>query len=352
VKPASEQRGRSVPIHPLDAQHSDALFDFLDTRASPRGRRHWQWKYVGQGSTAPCGFYWDDPDGRVLGFIGLMRTSLHTGDRQYDAAWFVDWHVVPGDRGVGVGLGLLRKAEVEAGVLLTLQGSADTRQILPRLGWKQSTAPHTFVLPLSAGFLAATVARRVPAWLRGVARASGVAVPYFRVAGQPTSTSAQLIATDRFPATYDTVWRARSAEFAPTMRRDSAYLNYLCADFPDADYHLQLLQWRGETVGHLVWRIDTDRRTFRRGRIIDLLWPRSDAGLGQWLHHTACRQLQAAGADYIELATSLPESRDFARRQRFHRRDPVPIWYHRVPPEVPTPDAWHVTFLDCDRAYR
>ena len=34
------------------------------------------------------------------------------------------------------------------------------------------------------------------------------------------------------------------------------------------------------------------------------------------------------------------------------RRQAVPVWYHRLPAEAPKPDAWFVTYLDCDRAYR
>ncbi|HSQ00120.1 MAG TPA: hypothetical protein VL049_23095, partial [Candidatus Dormibacteraeota bacterium] len=140
-------------ITALEQPIPDDVLAFLDDTVSPRGRRHWQWKY-GRGSTdQPAAFYWRDADGRVLGFIGLMHTALHAAGGVHPAAWFVDWYVAPGQPGIG--MGLLRKAEAAAGILLTLQGSADTRQILPRLGWKESTTPVTWVRPLSRRFVAA-----------------------------------------------------------------------------------------------------------------------------------------------------------------------------------------------------
>jgi hypothetical protein len=341
----------AVTIEAFDANAHERVFDFLDRAVAARGRRHWEWKYRSRAGEASA-FYWVEPDGKVLGFIGLMRTSLHAGERQHPAAWFVDWHVIPGDRGVGVGLGLLRKAEAAAGVLLTLQGSADTQQILPRLRWKQSLSPVTWVLPVSWRFIAALAARRVPPWLSGTARVAGLASLYFRCPRPAALTGATLVDVERFPPAYDAVWHDRAAELAPTMRRDSTYVNFLCADYPEGGYHLQLVRWHGETVGHLVWRLDSDRRGFQRGRIVDAAWPRPHSELGIWVVASACWQLQHAGADYIECVLSLPELRDAVRGCRFRARTPVPLWYHRLPADVPDPDRWHITFLDCDRAYR
>jgi len=346
------QRARPVPIRPLDLHTSDAVFDFLDAIVSRRGRTHWEWKYGGQHQKAPCGFYWEESDGRVLGFIGLMHTDLHAAGKRHPAAWFVDWHVVPGERGIGVGLGLLRKAEAATGALLTLQGSADTQSILPRLGWKRSFSPETWTLPVTARFLSAGIAERMPTWLRPFAPAAGVAARYFRGAQPSPRADFALVDIQRFPLSYDAVWEARAAEFASIMRRDPTYLNYLCADYPDGGYHLQLLQRRGQTLGHLISRVDGDRRGFRRGRIVDLLWPPADRALGAWALRSACWQLQLAGADYIDLVASTPLSGELARDARFRRRTPVPIWYHRLVAGSPSPDTWHITFLDCDRAYR
>jgi len=351
-------RASRVPIHEFDAHAPDAVFAFLDATVSARGRAHWQWKYRLAAMDAPAAFYWQEPDGRVLGFIGLMRTLWHTGapaarENAHPAAWFVDWHVMPGGGGVGVGLGLLRKAEAVAGTLLTLQGSRDTQQILPRLGWKQSLVPATWVRPLSPRFVADWLARQAPGPLRPVVRwASPLARFALRRRGPAPPAGAELVDIDRFPPDYDAVWGARAPEFAPAMARDAAYLNYLCADFPDGGYRLQLLRVGGVPMGHLISRCDVDGRGLRRGRIVDLLWPRSRPELAAWLVRSATEQLQAAGADYVECVASVGDLRATLHRAGFRSRRPVLIWYHHLPPGADDPERWYITYVDCDRAYR
>ena len=342
-----------MPIRALDTGNCEPALAFLGRLASARSRAHWEWKYRIGRDGGPRAFYWEEPDGRVLGFIGMMRTTLHDGARQHPAAWFVDWHVAPGERSVGVGLGLLRKAEAEAGVLLTLQGSRDTRDILPRLGWKESTRPVTWVLPLSARFIADRLTPRAPALLRVPAAVAGVAGQvHFRVQRPEAPAGARLAEVERIPPEYDRVWNARAVEIAPAMARDSDYLNYLCADYPDGGYRVQLAYAGDEPIGHLIWRVDEDRRGLRRGRVVDVIWPRSEPGVGYWLMGSACWQMQEEKADYVECLLSHPDLEAMAKDLRFRYRRPVPIWYHRLPAEVPDPDHWYISLLDCDRAYR
>jgi len=330
-----------------------ATLAFLDAHVAARGADHWRWKYRPGPAGLPAGFAWQEADGQILGYIGLMWTTLSAAGAAHRAAWFVDWHVIPGDRAVGVGFGLLRKAEAAAGVLLTLQGSPDTRRILPRLGWKEATNPRTFVRPLTGRALAAPATRRVPAALRAtIEAAAGVATPFTRAVAPAPPAGVDLVPVERFDSAYDAVWAARAAELAPALRRDSDYLNYLCADYPDRGYRAAVVQQHGTPVGHLITRVDVDRRGLRRGRLVDLLWPRADRRLLTWLVAAACRRLQDDGADYVECVASVPEARDAVTAAGFRARRPVPLWYHRLPAGAGDPNAWYVTLLDCDRAYR
>jgi hypothetical protein len=334
----------------------EAVFAFLDETVSRRGREHWCWKYrTADAGAPPSAFYWQEEDGSILGFIGLMRTALVTASGDHPAAWFVDWHVRPGTKGVGVGIGLLRKAEAAAGMLLTLQGSADTQKILPKLGWKQSFSPVTWLRPLSGRFLSSWVAQRGMAG-RALGRVSRslapLAAPFLRCRQPAAPAAVTLAAVERFPSDYDAVAKARVAELGAAMGRGSDYLNYLCADYPGRGYRLQLLCVGGATAGHLITRADEDKNGLRRGRIVDLLWPGPRPELAAWLVRTAAADLQEAEADYVECLASTPVLRVALESSRFRARRPVPIWYHRIAAEVPHPDTWHISLLDCDRAYR
>jgi len=341
-----------VPILGFDPTDR-AVAAFLDAHVSARGAAHWRWKYRPGPAGEPAGFAWREANGQILGYIGLMWTTLCTATAQHRAAWFVDWHVLPGDRAVGVGFGLLRKAEAAAGVLLTLQGSADTRQILPRLGWKEAAGPQTFVRPLTGRAWAAAATRRLPAPLRPlVAAGAALATPFVRATAPAAPGGARLVPVERFDTAHDAVWAARRTEFAPALRRDSDYLNYFCADYPDGGYRRWVVQQGDAAVGHLITRIDVDRRGLRRGRLVDLLWPRANRALSAWLVAAACRELQNDGTDYVECVASVGDLCGALVAAGFRARRPVPIWYHRLPADAGEPGSWYVTLLDCDRAYR
>jgi hypothetical protein len=334
----------------------ETVFAFLDRTVSRRGREHWCWKYrTTAGDAPPAAFYWQEKDGSILGFIGLMRTALQTQSGEYPAAWFVDWHVTPGAKGVGVGIGLLRKAEAAAGMLLTLQGSADTQKILPKLGWKQAFAPVTWVRPLSARFLSAWLEQRGAAGkLLGPASQlfAPLVQPFLRCAIPVASADVTLTEIDRVPSSYDAVARLRVGELGAAMRRDSEYLNYLCVDYPAGGYRLWIVGVGGDAAGHLITRMDDDKSGLRRGRIVDLLWPRSRPEIATYLVRAAAAELQQGGADYVECVASTPNLRAALEHSRFQARRAVPIWYHLMAAEVPGPDTWHISLLDCDRAYR
>src|SRR6185295_12430768 len=215
--PSSAQRGgrhragragSSVSIVALESAAPEAVFRFLETTVSARGADHWRWKYQLDRVAPARAFYHAGPDGTVGGFVGLMPTTLHAPDATARAAWFVDWATAAGDGSVGIGVGLLRRAEKETDVLLTLQGSADTRSILPKLRWRSVETPAMWLRRVSAR----SIAERGPLRRRGLrsgARLAGsVAASLSRLTPPPASEFA-LEEVSRFPASYDAVWDRR-----------------------------------------------------------------------------------------------------------------------------------------------
>lgn len=337
-----------MPIQPLAVDSPDAVFDFLNESGAPHSRAHWAWKYSHSDPALPRAFYSTDRDGRVNGFIGLLLTTLHAGPSVYPAAWFVDWRSAPGAQAVGTGVGLLRAAQRQVEIVLTLQGSADTRRVLPHLGWHQCDTPRTWVRPLSTRYVHTVAAPRLglPRQLSSLLNGTWWRLPTLEVPG------IAIVEVDRIPETYDDVWADRRREFSALMRRDSTYLNQFCANFPEGGYTLALIQRYDRTVGAAIWRCDQDNRGLRRGRIVDIMWPRRDTRvLAATLAHV-CRALAAAGADYVECLASVDELGRELAMTHFIAQRPVAIWYHTLPADVPDPKRWYVTLLDCDRAYR
>lgn len=341
-----------MPIRAVTGPLPDDVLSFLETTVSPRGREHWAWKYARTSKESPAAFYWEDDGGQILGFLGLMRTRLIDGlNRAHDAAWFVDWHAAPGTAS-GVGIALLRKAEASAGILLTLQGTAYTRSILPRLGWHEARRAATWVRPLSGHFLASYLRQHAPAPLRGLASVAEAAGPLLRLAPHPfRSDTTVRDSANALAEIVDQVFSRHGHEFEPLLGRDQEYVQHFCSEFPEGGYRVLAARSGHGTEGYAIWRIDRDRHGLRRGRLVDLLWRRRDLDLGESLVREACREMQQAGADYVECVASVEDLEDILRHLRFRVRQPVSLWYHRLPAEA-LPARWYITLLDCDRAYR
>ncbi|MFN8545578.1 MAG: hypothetical protein U0807_15415 [Candidatus Binatia bacterium] len=337
-----------MAILALAESSPEAVFEFLETRMSARGRAHWRWKFQLGRDRDGRAFFHQAPDGRVTGFIGLLPTALHAPGRVVRATWFVDW--ATGEGGVGAGVGLLRRAQATTDILLTLGGSPDTVAILPRLKWQRIDAPGMWILPVSGRTVAARAAGRSVV-LRFPSRLVGALARWYFRPSRPPAGRFSLREVDRFPESYDAVWNARCAEFAPLMDRSSAQLNFMFADYPEGGYRRFLVLDRGAVVGHVVLRVDHHRGQ-ARGRIVDLLWPRAQAELVEWVVREATWRLAQASADTVECTASVPELERALAAVRFSNRWPVRIWYDRLPEGVTPPQTWFITFLDCDRAYR
>lgn len=340
-----------MPIAPLEPSSPPAVFDFLERHVSARGRAHWEWKYQLDRQGPARAFYHAGADGAVGGFVGTLPTTLHAPAQRARAAWFVDWATRPGGGSVGVGVALLRRAEAATDVLLTLQGSVDTQKILPKLRWNVVETPATWILRVSPRAIVTRGPLRRHPWLRALALLPAALVARNRRVTRVRSSPFALEEVERFPASYDARWEARRAEFAPLMDRSSAQLNFLYADFPEGGYRCFLVREGADVVGHLVLRLDR-KEDAHRGRIIDALWPRARRDAVEWLVREACAILQERGVDYIECTASVADLEQALRACRFARLRPVPVWYHRLPDGMATPDTWFITYLDCDRAYR
>src|SRR6185295_3832904 len=219
-----------------------------------------------------------------------------------------------------------------------------------KLRWRSVDTPATWLRRVSARSMAERGPLRRRGLRSGARLAGSVAASFSRLTPPPASEFA-LEEVSRFPASYDAVWDRRRGEFAPLMERSSTPLNFMCADYPGGGYRCFLVRDAADVAGHLVLRVD-EKNGASRGRIIDALWERARPGLADWLVRQGSWLLQESGVDYIECTASVPDLEQALRACRFRRRHAVPVWYHRLPAGLPAPDAWFITYLDCDRAYR
>lgn len=335
----------------LDGPLPDAVADFLDEHLGPRGRAHWRWKYPDATPERPLGAWYADQRGAVGGFIGLMRTALRERDGvELQAAWLVDWVAAGG--GPGVGFGLLRRVQSMAPLALTLGGSAVARAMYAALRWSQRPIADVWTLAVTGRAIVERGPFRRHALLRGPARIAGAVADRLLRVRRPWDAGVTLAPVARFPPEWDGVWSARRAELAPCMDRGTAELNWKFTQYPDGGgYRRFLVRDATGPVGHLVLRLD-DVGGRRRGRLIDLTWPASRPEVCDWLVRESVWRLQEDGADLVQCTASTPVLDAALRAARFRRTASLPLFHQRLPPDVPAPERWHLTYLDCDRAWR
>jgi len=141
---------KNLPAEVLSPVHRDALVDFL-TAAShlPRSApfvdpRLMSWKYDEPRPDWRCSrsYAWME-DGQIAAHACVCPVTYRVGDREIRASYLIDW--AAGRKSAGAGVLLLRKLASSFEVLLAIGGSADTRQILPKLGYRLAGELAIFV---------------------------------------------------------------------------------------------------------------------------------------------------------------------------------------------------------------
>jgi len=125
---------------------------------------YFAWRYVARGASetlVAC------DQGRCVGILDSFIRPYWIAGRQEFVRETCDWFCMPEYRSAGVGLHLMRRMMAKPQPILVIGGSADTRNLLPRLKWAKLSDLSSFILVVSARALAGLVARNRP---RGVTR--------------------------------------------------------------------------------------------------------------------------------------------------------------------------------------
>lgn len=148
-------------FQPLSALEPDDLIEYLGREGhSPAIVR---WKYFDQGFARgrERGYAWVK-DGKIGGFIGLIPCRVKLATRTAEAAWTCDWSVQD-PSGRGMGILLIRQAQLSSEYLLQLGGNEASNKIVSRMAaLTVNDAGIVFHLLLRAGALLRTARRRYP----------------------------------------------------------------------------------------------------------------------------------------------------------------------------------------------
>jgi FkbH-like protein len=315
----------------------------------------WRWMFLKSAERlgVPPRFWLHRDAGRIVGQTGSIAVKLKVGDQHLDTGWLVDSMVLPEYRSRAVGSRLLVEAHEDQPFSLSLGQTAEVREILYRLGWKQ-------IAPLQIAQLLVRPERvlkgKLPApaaWMAAVGMRASTAVR--DVIGERTRLNIRRV--ERFDARHDELWAGVADQFGCAVVRDASYLNWKYVDQPGQQFvRVELSDDRGLRAV-AVWQLrePDPAYQYRRALLVDLVAPMADPQLLTRVIKSAAGVAAEEGADALlchhidaRLTAALRAAAFHLRQpERFLLVDPGPL-SGTVLQQVLKPSNWFVTQGDSD----
>ncbi len=312
-----------MPIEPLTRKYFPAFKRFAE-EAWDRAvsDAYYQWRYF------------DAPDlitlvanhgGECVSSLSAFSRTYQFGDEPVECLDPFDWYSLPSVRGSGVGVRLIKYLMDVGKPILTLGGSADTLQIIPRLGWKTVSEATEFFLPLTSRYLLRN--RRLPNhWNRAIAPPLDFATATWFMPAKPHGASNCVVlpvsGIDRNLVHIDGPAGFRSVP-------DPRIFDWLMKGSPVTGTYIPMaLVGEQEIVAWIIGRLYRSGGLLH-GMILDLRLQRQDEALAESAIKYMARALAGFGADHIRAVTTFGLFSAAYRRSGFlagREKIPVMMW--------------------------
>ena len=336
--PSSSKRTEIVPFRP---ELLDAVARFSEqVWRRPRSTAFLRWRYL------------DHPDhhaylalreGRCLAMLDAFRRPYRVGDRSLLVSDCFDWYCLPELRRAGLGVRVLQRMMEDAEPVVVTGGTADTRNLLPRMGFQIPATVTGFGLMLGAESAADAIARRsrLPRAIGRLAFAMSRPLLAPRVRDAPPRARVETPAT--LPA------EALALDPRPDGRGSAplwttAYLAWLAAGEPALGRFIPIVFSVAEALaGWALLRI-FESPTGRGAALLDLRAREPSAALYTWMVSEVAVRAADFGPGLLTAGTSCPHLESGLRANRFRAIGSDPIHYRSrdgAPLEAPVVFAAH-----------
>ncbi len=276
-------------------------------------------------------------DGECLAMVTALQRPYRIGSDSVEVRESFDWYCLPRYRGSGLGVRVLKRLMEDPEPVVVIGGSDDTRELLPKLGFRIPDTLVPYTLPLGSERVSEILAERAkipPALTR-----AGFALlrPWlFAPRRRRAPADARVLPVAALGPEIDGLYRAARQGVVPLWRVPQ--LRWLASGFPGLGHFVALYFAQGEALrGFSLLRIFPTPGG-SAAQLVDLFAPEPDPDLFTWMvSETSC---VAAGfaADVLTAYTTSPELGLALRRNRFRRGVGLPIhWHDRLRESLPPP---------------
>jgi hypothetical protein len=314
-------------------------------------RLRWEWLH-GRNPFNPSGRpgIWVAREGpTVVGHCTTQPVRVSLKGLEVEGAWGGDAMVAPERDRQGLGEALLRTWDRNSGAALTVDLSQETRDLLDRMHWPESTTVPCLVKPLTRR------AVRVPSLPTFVNRAlSGLMYPLVQVVARSRPLRAECQPIRRFDGSFTALWERLAPKFDLAVRRDAPYLNWRFVEPPHVRYSLVALKRQGELHGYAVYR-HRHEPLGRATLLVDFLVDPDDVSGLKTLLRWVDRAARVEDADKVRAYVMHGAFRRVLRRNGYFgvkstRTIGVKINAVQVPKGFyEGTDGWHITSADSDQ---
>jgi hypothetical protein len=315
-------REKSAQIVPFSPELLPLVRGFSERYWSrPHSDAYYEWRYL-----RPQPFsrmFLAVQDDRCLGMLFALRKPYRIAGRPLDCLEVFDWHCLPGEKGTGIGIRLMRAMMRQPEPVLSVGGTADVHATLPKMGWEHiGAAPH-FELVISPDALAARLRHRAglhPALTQGALQllSAGYFTPHRRCVPSTGLVSGVAV----LPAGVRELYR------------DAGGYGFVQQPQPDVQRWIMDSSWSGH-FGYLVFALAgrvrgwAMTRTFAtksgpEAAIVEIFAPRPDVALYTWMVSEAATALLVARPRRIHSRASCPVLQAALRANHFRVLPPDP----------------------------
>lgn len=320
-------RERTARIVPFTPDLLPAVRGFSERYWSrPRSDAYYEWRYLRSLPFSRMFVAIQDDD--CLGMLFALRKQYRFGGRPTACLEVFDWHSLPGLRGSGIGIRLMRAMMRQPEPILSVGGTADVLATLPMMKWEPIGVSRRYELPVSGDVLAERLQHRV-----------GLPPALSRVAMGVVTGGYYVPRRRRVPATGQMVQIEAPGNEIGQLYGDETGYGIVQEPEPDVLRWMTDSRWSG-TYRFLTFLLEGRlrgwalTRTYATDRgleasIVELFAPRPDVDLYTWMVSEAATSLMADGPRRLHARASCPVLQSALLANHFKTAvpdSPVHVW--------------------------
>jgi hypothetical protein len=320
-------RDRPARIVPFAPDLLPAVRRFSERYWSrPRSDAYYDWRYLR--SQPFSRMFLALQDDECLGLLSALLKQYRVGGRPTACLEVFDWHCLPGLRGSGIGIRLMRAMMRQPEPVISVGGTADVLATLPLMGWEAIGAARRYELPLSGGVLADRLQRRVglpSAWTCAVL---GVVAAVRYRPRRYAGPSASSVTLSRLPGDEIRQLYREETGYGFVQEPEPGAVEWLTDSTWSGRFDFLTFVLEGRLRGWVMTRTyDTEQG--REASIIEVFASRPDVALYTWMVSEAVTSLMADRPRWLHARASCPslQSALLANQFRAFAPDiPIHVW--------------------------